>query len=170
MTYQKNKKQRLTSNFVILKIIASAIFLKGGMLLVHSIINHNGLETFGSFVVLIIGILIWIIALTRNTVYYDGATFHIFSWRDEWIDSVPHENVTSMLFSGSGINSARMSYRLFYRAKDGTKKDFWIVPNLRTDTHVLKAKLKKINPELLTTGATFGLIEHFFVKNEDWFR
>ncbi len=75
-----------------------------------------------------------------------------------------------MLFSGFGGNSFGSSFRVFYLKEDGTKNDFWIHPNLRTNTWLIKEKLKKMNPNLLTTNFSFGGIEHLFVKDEDWFR
>ena len=170
MTYQKNEKDKLTSRFIGLKIMAIFFFLICGLLLFLLFLQfHMGIAIV-ALILTLLGSSFWYFTKTRKQVYYDGEHFHLFTWKGEQIESVANSQITAMVLSGFGAGTFGAAQRVFYKSKDGTKKDFYIYPNLRTNTGTLKQKLKKMNPDLLTEHFSFGGIEHLFIKDDDWFR
>lgn len=168
---KSNKKnRRLTSSFLGVKINAIILAVVFVMFLFLTFIDFN---LGGILITMIFGALsagFWFYATRRNIVYYNQEVFTIQNWKGEVIDEVPNEKITSMLFSGYGPNYIGSSHRLFYKNENGEKKEFWIFPNSGTNTHTLKQRLKKLNPEMHTTNFSFGGIEHLFVNDEDWFK
>lgn len=164
------KKEKISSNFISIKAMAILFFFAALYILFIQDENPIQVAIGGTLIVWGIALTLWFYAMTRNKVYYDKEKFYIHNWKGVEIDVVPNEKITSMLFSGFGTYSLSGAYRLFYDSDDGQKKEFWIFPNLKTNTWTIKEQLKKENPDLLTTKISFGGIEHFFIRNEDGFR
>lgn len=168
----QHKRERITSSFVQLKMIAVLIFV--AVPYINLVQEKNSIKESLVQVVIfwIFSALLWLFAITRKIIYYDTEKFYIEDWKGNQIDEVPNEKVSSMLFSGFGFSSMPSlgSYRLFYKNLNDEQKEFWIFPNLRTNAPSIMKKLKETNPNLLTSNLSFGGLEHLIFKNEDWFR
>lgn len=94
-----NPKKRITTNFRVAKFFAALVIVLSFILFASKSMSKTEKDLEGLAVFLSITLmagLLWLLALTRNVVYYDEAFFYIYNWRGRLVETVSIEKIATV--------------------------------------------------------------------------
>lgn len=90
-----NPKKRITTNFRGAKFFAALVVVLSLILFASK--TEKDLEGLAVFLsITLMAGLLWLLALTRNVVYYDEAFFYIYNWRGSLVETVSIEKIATV--------------------------------------------------------------------------
>jgi len=160
-----SNRYRVSTNFLIAKIIIAAFLLITLLHLVNGILNHSvtGTNIASQGLIIIILTLVFYYVSTRKRIDYDEVKqiMYIVDTKNQTETAIPVEKIDKILFSALGGNTSN-SYVIVYRDFQNVKQKvrlFTIMFNHSIDTIKTDAALK--NPHLVIRNWSVGINELF---------